>query len=125
MPLLGLDHINITAPPELLAACRVFYVEALGLSEGFRPPFSRSGHWLYAGGKPVVHLVAGESEPHPAGSSLNHVAFTCSDMADVVARLEARGIAFRRTTVPATGDEQLFLVDPAGVPLELRFQRGA
>ena len=124
MPVLALDHVNVTGAPGLLARCREFYVEVLGLSEGERPPFSRPGHWLYAGGQPVVHLVAGDSERHPGASALDHVAFTCGDIGDVVARLEARGIAFRRTRVPATGDEQLFVTDPAGVPIELRFPAG-
>lgn len=121
MPVLALDHINIAGTPDLIASCRDFYVGVLGLSEGYRPPFRRSGFWLYADDKPVVHLVAGESDAHPAASAFNHVAFLCIGLEEVVAQLEARGIAFERTEVPATGDVQLFLVDPAGVQVELRF----
>lgn len=123
MAVLALDHINIAGAPELLEACRDFYVEVLGLAEGYRPPFSRAGWWLYAGGQPVVHLITGESVAHSPASALSHVAFTSSGIGELIARLEARGIAFRRTVVPATGDEQLFLTDPAGVPIELRFPR--
>ena len=123
MPVAALDHINITAPAELLDACRDFYVEVLGLAVGYRPPFRRAGTWLYAGDQPVVHLVTGPSQPPAPESSLNHIAFVCSGIAELTARLEARAIPFERMTVPATGDEQLFLSDPAGVPIELRFPR--
>jgi catechol 2,3-dioxygenase-like lactoylglutathione lyase family enzyme len=123
MPVVALDHVNITAPADLLAACRDFYVEVLGLAVGYRPPFRRPGTWLYVGDRPAVHLVTGSSQAPAPESSLNHIAFTCSDIGDMTARLEARAIPFERTVVPATGDEQLFLNDPAGVPIELRFPR--
>jgi catechol 2,3-dioxygenase-like lactoylglutathione lyase family enzyme len=53
--ILDLDHINIAT--DRLAETRAFFVEVLGLTERWRPDFPFDGHWLYAGDKPVVHLM--------------------------------------------------------------------
>ena len=50
-----IDHVNIAT--EKLQETRDFFVEVLGLEEGWRPEaFGFQGHWLYAGGRPIVHL---------------------------------------------------------------------
>ena len=46
---------------------------------------------------------------------------TPSAVSKLVARLEARGIVFRRAEVPGTSLVQLFLFDPAGNGVELQF----
>ena len=57
MAVVGFNHFNIQAPRSLMAMTRQFYVEILGLEEGFRPDFPIEGHWLYIGDLPVVHLM--------------------------------------------------------------------
>ena len=52
----ALDHFTVAVSD--LEASRRFYVEALGLHEGERPPFEFPGAWLYSGAAPLVHLVA-------------------------------------------------------------------
>ena len=60
MPLItGLDHINIRTAD--LAGTKAFFMDVLGLSEGWRPAFPFPGAWLYAGEKDVVHLVTIET----------------------------------------------------------------
>lgn len=120
MPIATLDHINIAAPWPTLERCRRFYVDVLGLDDGFRPPFRSRGFWLYVGERPLVHLVEGDREVGPTGA-FNHFAFACSDLEATLARLRAHGVAFEETIVPATGATQLFLRDPAGVEIELNF----
>ena len=39
----GLDHINITAPKVVIDAVRQFYMDVLGLKDGFRPDFGVGG----------------------------------------------------------------------------------
>lgn len=34
------------------------YERYVGLKNGDRPPFNFSGAWLYAGDKPILHLVS-------------------------------------------------------------------
>jgi catechol 2,3-dioxygenase-like lactoylglutathione lyase family enzyme len=117
-----LDHFNIAAPPDLIEACRDFYVDVLGFEEGFRPDFARRGYWLYADGVPSIHLV--ESERHRAvrDGYLDHIAFRVSDLAAMKARLEAHAVPYRRSTIAEFGMVQLFFSDPAGTGLEINFR---
>ena len=59
MALDRLDHYSIRTTD--LDTTRDFYVEVLGLSEGYRPTFDFPGHWLYCGERAVVHLIAGDT----------------------------------------------------------------
>ena len=121
MPIRAIDHINITGPRPMLEACVAFYTEILGLTVGHRPPFRSQGFWLYAGDAPILHLTqAGEGEPGVSGP-FNHVAFACEDFDDAQRKLEAHGIPFSMSGVPGTTRVQLFLTDPAGLPIELNF----
>ena len=117
-----LDHVNIAGPAELIARCRDFYVDAIGLTEGFRPPFRRAGYWLYAGDAPLIHLtVSAEDAPGPTGA-FNHFALQCDDLEQMLARLQQRGVAYEITSVPGADVTQLFVRDPAGVGVELSFR---
>jgi hypothetical protein len=66
MAINGLNHFNIIAPAELMETVRDFYINVVGLSEGYRPDFGIAGHWLYAGDAPVLHLAV-PSRPCWAG----------------------------------------------------------
>ncbi len=115
-----LDHINISAPMDLLLEVRDFYCSVLGLVEGYRPAFSRRGFWLYAEDRPLVHLV--ECKVHFEGEApgyLDHVAFQTADLDAVIGGLEARGVSYTKTHVPATNMAQLFFRDPAGTGIEV------
>ncbi len=128
MPVTGLNHFNLRAPGDLLEALRRFYVEAIGLEEGWRPPFRSRGHWLYAGGQDVLHLTeAAANEPRTAGSTgtFDHIAFTCTDPDAMEARLRRHGIDYTVDDVPTTSQKQIFLRDPAGNGIELNFALGA
>ena len=117
--ILDLNHINIVTPK--LDETRDFFVDVLGLTVGERPAFDFDGYWLYAGGKPVVHLQSRDrfsGERGPA-AALDHAAFDVSDLAAAKARLTQHGVAFSEIRIPGTGRGQLFLRDPNGVRIEL------
>ncbi len=115
----ALDHFTIVTAD--LGAARRFYVEMLGLSEGERPPFAFPGAWLYCGGAPVVHLVAGgEGDGGPTGA-VDHLALRASDLAGTVARLRQFDVDYDLRTVPGLGLRQVFVRDPDGVRIELNF----
>ena len=126
MPAVSLDHVNIRVPAHLLEPVRAFYVNVVGLADGFRPPFGSTGHWLYAGTQPVIHLSvlrtadipAGAAEP---GGTVDHIAFGCDDLD---AMLDALGLDYRSATLPLVRQQQLFLRDPAGNGVELNFAAG-
>ena len=117
----SLDHINIRTAD--LAASRRRFVEVLGLTEGWRPPFPFPGAWLYAGDKDVVHLVE-VAQPASAseGSSLDHFAFEISDYDEALERLKATGLKFRESPTPGTSVKQIFVRDPNGVTIELNWK---
>src|SRR6478735_7881869 len=97
MPIDGFQHVNIRTRDADRA--RDFYVRALGLRVGDRPPFASSGYWLYLGAVPVVHLVqlaAGETRDAGSGR-VDHVAFHGVDLASTRASLNDAGIPFRET----------------------------
>lgn len=123
MPALALDHVNIRVPADLLGTVRAFYVEVVGLTDGFRPPFGSAGHWLYAGEHAVIHLsvLRDDNGQRQAGGSVDHLAFRCSGLDAACRDLDRRGIAYRRAEVPLTGQVQLFVRDPAGNGVELNF----
>jgi catechol 2,3-dioxygenase-like lactoylglutathione lyase family enzyme len=127
MSVVGLNHINITAPWELLEQVRDFYVDVVGLNVGDRPDFARNGFWLYAGDKPIVHLIVcldGDVRAHgeAAPSFIDHIAFTCKGLSEIVERLKTLRIEYRLTEVPSRGQVQIFVRDPAGMGVELNFE---
>lgn len=120
----GLDHFTITTAD--LTRCRSFYMEVLGLTEGDRPPLGFPGHWLYAGGRAILHLVGDDDAIKRSGRKSNqqgfdHIALACRGMAEMTQRLKARGIDFETRDVPGRPRKQIFFVDPDGVKVELQF----
>ncbi len=124
MALEGLDHFTIRVLPEQLGAVRRFYVEVLGLAEGERPGFSFPGHWLYLGGRPVVHLAGRAAERLPRSAEtggIDHIAFRARGLERMRAHLEELGVAFEEKPAPGQGLYQLFVTDPAGIQVELNY----
>ena len=77
---------------------------------------------LYAGQKDVLHLteaLPNEERGRNVGSTFDHVAFTCMDLAATTGRLQAHGVPYHTDDVPLTGERQLFFSDPAGNGIEL------
>ncbi len=139
MPGIRLDHFTIrTARP---AETLRFYRDVVGLSDGWRPGFRFPGHWLYAGGRPVLHIVAlsddnaalsqylglrgGQGGGQNGDATIDHLAFRCSDLAAYQERLIERGVAFRERIVPDIAEHQLFAEDPNGITIELIFPHDA
>jgi catechol-2,3-dioxygenase len=124
MPVEAFDHYNLRAQQPLLDELLAFYCDVIGLTLGERPPFRRFGYWLYAGGRPVLHLAEGDPgetcETDTAGT-FNHASFGCSGRAQFEAHLAARGIEWRTARVQLIGQIQLFVRDPAGNGVELNF----
>jgi len=124
MPIRDINHYNLRGPREVLDRLRDWYRDTLGMETGDRPPFSHFGYWLYAQGRPILHLSEegrGESHPVPGAGTFDHVAFTCTGFAAMRERLDALAVAYRVADVPLTRQRQIFLKDPAGNGVELNF----
>jgi catechol 2,3-dioxygenase-like lactoylglutathione lyase family enzyme len=125
----ALDHVNIITS-DLEGTAR-FYAETFDLDrrDGPLPLTPETAQWMYDdAGRAILHINSVDCPrtyerdvmPGPTGS-IHHVALNCSGHDDVVARLEARGMAYQSNLVAAIGLRQLFTMDPNGVLLELNF----
>jgi catechol 2,3-dioxygenase-like lactoylglutathione lyase family enzyme len=133
MPLQHLQHFLVQT--EDLEATKDWYVKILGLTVGPNPDFAFPVYWLYLGGKDVLHLTVGgknvsenrkaylgqQSEATYGTGVLDHVAFHATGLTDMIAHLDANGIAFTQRRVSDQDLVQLFLIDPNGLKVELNF----
>jgi catechol 2,3-dioxygenase-like lactoylglutathione lyase family enzyme len=121
MTIRGIDHINIGT--DRLEETRAFFRDALGLKDGWRPPFDVGGAWLYIGDAPVVHLVDLPKGKLPCDqAALDHFAFAIDDWDGATQRLDAAGVKYRAMDVPGAPIKQIFLRDPNGVNIELNYR---
>ena len=120
MSIEAIDHVNIRASAGDVAKLKRFYCDVVGLREGWRPGFESRGHWLYAGEKPVIHLVesADQSAVTRAGG-VDHLAFRCLSLELFKVRLQTLGIEYQLSRVPELGNEQLLFRDPVGIGVEI------
>ena len=119
------DHATIVTAD--LASARRFFVDVAGLTEGARPPFSIGGYWLYANGRPLIHLIDATA-PAAAGKTaprIDHLAFRMESAAEwqaLLGRLHAHGVDYQTAHVPRMGPQeaqaQLFVALAPGVVVE-------
>jgi glyoxylase I family protein len=126
MSIKTIHHCNIRAPAEELKRLRDFYCTVLGFEEGPRPPFRSAGYWLYAGGKPILHLSEmrnGDTlvEVSQRQAAFGHIAFRCTDLRTTLERLKQNGVKFFVEDVPLVNQKQIFFEDPSGIGVELNF----
>jgi catechol 2,3-dioxygenase-like lactoylglutathione lyase family enzyme len=119
MAIAGLNHFTVLTD-DVPRTVR-FYREALGLVEGPRPPFDFPGAWLYAGPQAVLHVVGGRPSAELRAGVIDHVAFSVTDLARTLGRLDALGIVADCRRLPGGGDWQVFCHDPNGARVELDF----
>lgn len=122
MAIVGLNHFTVLTHD--LDACKAFYIGLLGLKEGYRPPFTFPGVWLYSGEQAVLHVIAGRPLPQDPRGTLDHVAFTGKDLAGTTATLRQAGIDYDLRKSPDGAQWQLFCFDPSGARVELDFDIG-
>ena len=116
-----IDHVNVETGDVDRSA--KFYREVIGLKEGPRPDFDRPGFWMYAGDKPVVHIIkTAQNNKMLTGSkdaSISHFALQIKNLKNARDHLDSLGIKYNILQVPGTEIGQLFLEDPEGVLIEL------
>jgi len=133
MPVTGLEHYLVVS--EALEKTRSFYCDVLGMTLGPRPDLGFAGYWLYLGDVACLHLADRESyreykarvgTPVPQQTvdtgAIDHIAFNATGYAEMVARLEGRGLEFRRNEIGELGLRQIFVQDPNAITLELNFR---
>jgi catechol 2,3-dioxygenase-like lactoylglutathione lyase family enzyme len=116
---LGIDHVQVAAPPGCEDEARAFYGGLLGLEELPKPePLrGRGGVWFRAGGQ---ELHVGVEEPFsPARKA--HPGLVVDDLDALEAVLAAAGVRFEPDT-STEGVSRGHVADPFGNRLELRQQ---
>lgn len=126
MGVLAFNHINIRAPRPVLEEVRNFYLEVIGLTEGFRPDVPIHGYWLYLGDLPVLHLMEWSDITEPPTFErgyLDHVAFSCDGLEDFINKLKNLDVVYTRRDFDFNGGifTQLEVTDPVGNGVELNF----
>jgi catechol 2,3-dioxygenase-like lactoylglutathione lyase family enzyme len=119
-PFLGLDHVQVAAPPGCEVVARRFYGELLGLVEIEKPPLlaARGGCWFQLGAHELHIGVAADFVPatkaHPGISVSSSPA-----LGDLARRLEAAGAAVEwADPAEIAGRERFHVHDPWGNRLE-------
>ena len=110
-----LDHVQIAIPAGSEAACRIFYVDVLGMMELQKPPelAKRGGIWVRSGAV-EIHLGV-EAEFRPARKA--HPGIVVADIDALAARLAAAGQPPPwDDAIP--GVRRFFTADPLGNRLE-------
>jgi len=134
MALKTFEHVLILADD--VDKTKDFYVDVLGLNIGYRPDFPFKGYWLYLDENPkaaCIHLAMrkqdtgqdyyiGKKDDVKSGSgAIDHVAFNADDIESMKAKLEKISIEYTHRKVPGFPLEQLFIMDPDGVKVELNY----
>lgn len=118
MGILGIDHVQLAAPPGCETDARRFFGDLLGLTEIEKPPplAARGGVWFEAGAQ---QLHIGVEEPFtPASKAHPALLVEPSQLDDLAERLAQHG-------APVTWDNnltprrRLYTADPWGNRIEL------
>jgi len=119
MTIRAMDHFTIVT--DRLDETLAFYA-VLGLIEGPRPDFGTPGAWLYAGARPVLHVVCVEAMPAARRGALDHMAFTSEGLLAIAGELKRHAVRYAIIRTPRPFSRwQMFLEDPNGVEVELDF----
>jgi extradiol dioxygenase family protein len=121
-PAMKLDHATIVT--DQLDTARRLLCSVVGLVEGPRPPFGVNGHWLYADGQPVIHLIesAAIAAMQPAATRIDHIGLridNANEWSALLERLAHCAVPYQLAEVPLSGELQLFIEIAAGVVIEL------
>jgi catechol 2,3-dioxygenase-like lactoylglutathione lyase family enzyme len=114
---LGIDHVQVAAPPGCERAARAFYGDVLGMRELPKPEQlrARGGVWFAAGAQ---ELHVGVADPFvPARRA--HPGLVVDDIDRLHDRLAAAGLTPEWDEAIA-GVRRLFVLDPFGNRLEVR-----
>lgn len=122
MDIVGINHINIVVTSAQLPDVVAFYEQIIGLKSGPRAVSKRDGAWLYCHDTAIIHLSVVPEAPYSGRDTyFNHVALTCSGVADWMRNLNDHAIPYDIDYRPSPEMTQLFLYDPVGIRIELNF----
>ena len=133
MPLHYIEHFLLQTT-DIEASCD-WYERVLGMTRGYTPDFKFPVQWMYLEDRDVLHVTEGgknvsenrkryvgqESQAERGSGVIDHIAFRCTGLKEMIDHLTRLGIPFKRRMVSDQGLYQLFLMDPNDVKVELNF----
>jgi catechol 2,3-dioxygenase-like lactoylglutathione lyase family enzyme len=118
VPVLGLDHVQVSAPPGCEAAARRFYGDLLGLAELPKPaPLRQRGGVWFAAGAQQLH-VGVEPEFAPARKAHPALRVDPAHLDELAQRLATAGAEVRWDEA-LPGVRRFYTDDPWGNRIEL------
>jgi glyoxylase I family protein len=117
-----LDHVTIRTRD--LEATRSFFLTVFDLEEGERPLAIRHipGHWLYAEGRPLVHIIGSHgSGIDRSAEAIDHVGLRMEGYSDFRKKLDHLGIPYSTMDLADIQERRLFFHVPGGPLLEAVF----
>ena len=111
---LAVDHVQVTAPEELIEETCAWYANCLGLEQMAKPEGTRPvGSWFKAG-EQEVHVSVDEHNPHKTA----HFGMVVNDFGSMIERLRGAGCHIEQASeIP--GRHRCYTRDPAGNRIEL------
>src|SRR5215470_6459828 len=123
MPLTHLEHFLVQTT-DIQKTCD-WYERVLDMSRGYTPDFKFPVQWMYIGERDVIHVTEGgakitdnrrkylgqQSEATSGSGAIDHVAFRCTGLKDMIERLRRLNVPFKERMVNDQGLYQLFLMD--------------
>jgi catechol 2,3-dioxygenase-like lactoylglutathione lyase family enzyme len=118
-----IDHITIRTRD--LTGTKEFFLEVFDeLEEQDRPRAIQRipGHWLYADGKPIVHLIGSRGHGlDGAPEAFDHVGLRLEGYSAFRNKLDELGITYSTMDLPELDERRLFFRTPSGPLLEAVF----
>ena len=136
MPLSHIEHLLLLVDDVDTTAD--WFVDNIGLERGHTPDFKVPVTWLYIGERDVLHIahmpnegkekrfqdnyLGGRLSDATTGTGIiDHVAFRCTGLPEMIARLESKGAEFLQRQANDGDLYQLFVTGPDGMRVELNF----
>jgi catechol 2,3-dioxygenase-like lactoylglutathione lyase family enzyme len=110
----AVDHVQVTAPDELVDETCDWYRSCLGLEEMDKPEGTRpKGAWFHAGSQ-EVHVSVDEHNPHKTA----HFGLVVTDFDAAIGRLRSSGCHIEQASA-IPGRHRCYTRDPAGNRIEI------
>ena len=118
-----LDHVTICTPD--LVKTKAFLLKIFDdFEDGYRPKAIKmiAGYWLYADGKPIIHLIGSNRYSRDrVVENFHHIAFHLENYQAFRQKLDQLDIDYYPMDISELKERRLFFRTPSGLLLETVF----
>ena len=116
--ILSIDHVQVTAPPELEDAVLFLYGKVLGLQEVIKPENLKGNGGVWYALRDIQIHVSTEKQPNNQASR-RHICFRVRDLNSFEEYLKAHGVEIISDQNPIPGWNRFYIRDPGGNRIEI------